>query len=152
MRRESVLLYLSIEIWCSIIKLIPVNTLSKLRFLCRRFQMIATLSNKLNHYRKISHEIFNTEKLYDLFIDTYNNVLFQRFNYHFSFSTLCYLRYRTQFIKNQFLCSRYRTQFIKNQFLCSSVLSHIFDCPRSEFAINNCHCCSRLQVNPSTFF
>ena len=138
MRRESVLLYLSIEIWCSIIKLIPVNTLSELRFLCRRFQMIATLSNKFNHYRKISNEIFNTKKLYDLFIDTYNNVLFQRFNYHFSFPTLCYLRYRTQ--------------FIKNQFLCSSVLSHIFDCPRSEFAINNCHCCSRLQVNPSTFF
>ena len=44
-------------------------------------------------------------------------------------------------------------QFIKNQFICSNVLSHMFDCPRSEFAINNCYRCSRLRVTSfSTFF
>ena len=97
-----------------------------------------TLSDRLNHYRKISHEIFDTQKLYDLFIDTYHNVLFQRFKYYFNFPTQCYLRYRIQ--------------FIKNQFICSNVLSHLFDCPRSEFGVNNCYRCSRLYVTLSTFF
>ena len=43
-------------------------------------------------------------------------------------------------------------QFIKNQFFCSKVFSHLFDCPRSEFAVNNCYRCFHLYVTPSTFF
>ena len=48
------------------------------------------------------------------------------------FRALCYLRNRMQFIKNKFLCSH--------------ILSHLYDCPRSEFAVNRCYRCSRLHV------
>ena len=43
-------------------------------------------------------------------------------------------------------------QFIKNQFFCSKVFCHLFDCPRSEFAVNNCYRFFRLFVTSSTFF
>ena len=48
------------------------------------------------------------------------------------FRALCYLRNRMQFIKNKFLCSH--------------ILSHLYDCPRSEFAVNRRYRCSRLHV------
>ena len=137
-RGESVLLQLNNEIWPIIIDFIPIRIVSELRFLCRRFHTISTLHNRLNHYRKISHGIFDTGKLYKLFIDNYNNVLFTRFKYYFNLPIVCYLRYRMQFIKNQFLCSH--------------ILSHLLDCPRSEFAVNRCYRCSRLHVTKQPTF
>ena len=131
MKQASNLLYLSNEIWSQIIGYIPVTTLSKLRFLCRQFQTIVTLSKRLEHYRKISHEICDTEKLYGVFIDSYN-LLLRNLTYYFDFPSRCYLRYRLQ--------------FLKNLFILSGILCHMFYCPRSEFAVNNCYCCAILHV------
>ena len=101
--------------------------------------MISTLCHRLNYYRTISRKILNVKKLYELFVHLYENVLFSRFRYYFNKSTLCYLRYRMQFIKNQFFCSH--------------ILSHMFDCPRSKFSISKCHYCSPLYIgNQPTIF
>ena len=95
--------------------------------------MTASLSRKINYYRIISHEIFDTNKLYKLFIDLYNNFLFNdKFKWYFDHETCCYLRY----------CLKP----VKNLFLCSNVLMHFFNCPRSNYAVNNCKQCSRLFV------
>ena len=131
MKRASDLLYLSNEIWSQIIEYIPVTTLSELRFLCRRFQTIVTFSKRLEHYRKISHEICDTEKLYHVFIDCYN-LLLRNLTYYFNFPSRCYLRYRLQ--------------FLKNLFIPSGILCHMFYCPRSEFAVSNCYRCAMLHV------
>ena len=72
-------------------------------------------------------------------METYDNVLFKRFKYFFNFPTFCYLKYRMQ--------------FFKNTFIPSGILSHMFHCPRSEFAVNKCYRCALLHANSHpTFF
>ena len=138
-RGELILLKLSNEIWQKIVIFISVKIVFELRFLNKRFNTISTLCDRLYYYRRISHEILNVEKLYELFVNLYQNVLFSRFRYYFNKPTLFYLR-----------C---RMQFMKNQFRCSHILSHMFDCPRSKFCSNNCNYCSRLYIdNQPTFF
>ena len=58
--RESVLLYLNEEAWMTILQFLTNNELYQLKFLCRRFYMIISLSpffKKLDYYREIAHEL-----------------------------------------------------------------------------------------------
>ena len=47
-----------------------------------------------------------------------------------------------------FLFLKYSFDRLKNLFMTSNCLFHLFSCPRSEYAKNNCICCSRLHVEP----
>ena len=58
--RESVLLYLNDNVWMIILQFLTNNELYQLKFLCRRFYMIISLSpffKKLDYYREIAHEL-----------------------------------------------------------------------------------------------
>ena len=72
-------------------------------------------------------------KFFKLFIDLYNNFLFDpTFRFHFEQPTYLYLKYRLE--------------PVKNLFLCSNVLFHLFNCPRSNYAVSNY--CSHLYIDP----
>ena len=125
--RETVLLYLNEEAWMTILQFLTNNELYQLKFLCRRFYMIISLSpffKKLDYYREIAHDIVDTDKLYECFIDLYDNFLFSKLSQEFQSSTLSSL-------KNHL-------EPVKNYFLCSNVLFHLFNCPRSNYAVSNC--------------
>ena len=99
--------------------------------------MIISLSSffkKLDYYREIAHDIVDTDKLYECFIDLYDNFLFSKLSQEFQLSTL-------SFLKNHL-------EPVKNYFLCSNVLFHLFSCPRSNYAVNPCALCSRLYIDP----
>ena len=74
--KESVLLYLNDEVWMIILQFLMNNELYQLKFLCRRFYMIISLSpffKKLDYYREIAHDIVDMDKLYECFTDLYDN-------------------------------------------------------------------------------
>ena len=99
--------------------------------------MIISLSSffkKLDYYREIAHDIVDTDKLYECFIDLYDNFLFSKLSQEFQLSTL-------SFLKNHL-------EPVKNYFLCSNVLFHLFNCPRSNYAVNHCALCSQLCIDP----
>ena len=130
MMRESVsmLLYLNGNVWRIILQFLTNNELYQLKFLCRRFHMIISLSpffKKLDYYREIAHDIVDTDKLYECFIDLYDNFLFSNLSQEFKLSTL---------------------SFLKNHL--EPVLFHLFNCPRSNYAVNHCALCSRLYIDP----
>ena len=126
----SCLLFLSNEIWKQIIDYIPIKTLSELRFISKRFRTITTLSKRLEYYRQLSHRICEVNRLHNDFAETYDE-LHGRFCYYFNSRTRLYLKYRMQ--------------FIKNVFAPSNIHSHMFECPRSEYAINKCSSCPMLH-------
>ena len=50
--------------------------------------MAFTLLKKLDYYREIAHDIVDTDKLYECFIDLYDNFLFSKLFQQFQSSTL----------------------------------------------------------------
>ena len=139
--RESVLLYLNDNVWMIILQFLTNNELYQLKFLCRRFYMIISLSpffKKLDYYREIAHDIVDTDKLYECFIDLYDNFLFSKLSQEFQLSTLSFLKNHLEPVKNYFLCFIY----------VFYVLFHLFNCPRSNYAVNHCALCSRLYIDP----
>ena len=44
---------------------------------------------------------------------------------------------------------KYSFNRLKNLFITSNCLFHLFSCPRSDYAKNNCICCSRLYIDAS---
>ena len=102
--------------------------------------MIISLSpffKKLDYYREIAHDIVDTDKLYEYFIDLYDNFLFSKLSQEFQSSTLSSL-------KNHL-------EPVKNYFLCSNVLFHLFNGPGSNYAVNDCSLCSRLYIDPLVY-
>ena len=135
--RERVLLYLNDDVWMIISQFLMNNELYQLKFLCQRFYMIISLSpfiKKLDYYGEFAHNIVDTDKLYDCFIDLYDNFLFSKLSQEFQLSTL-------SFLKNHL-------EPVENYFLCSNDLFHLFNCSRSNYAVNHCALCSRLYIRP----
>ena len=65
--RESVLLYLNADVWMIILQFLTNNELYQLKFLCRRFYMIISLSSffkKFDYYREIAYDFVEIDKLY----------------------------------------------------------------------------------------
>ena len=108
--------------------------------LCPRFYMIILLSpffKKLDYYREIVHDIVNMDKLHECFIDLYHNFVFSKLSQQFQSLTL-------SFLKNHL-------EPVKNYFLCFNVLFHLFNCPRSNYAVNDCFLCSRFYIGPLVY-
>ena len=47
--------------------------------------------------------------------------------------------------------SRCYLEPVKNYFLCSNVSFHLLNCPRSNYAVNDCSVCSRLYIDPLVY-
>ena len=139
-KRESVLLYLNDDFWMMNLQFLTNSELYQLKFLSRRFYMIISLSlffKKLDYYREIAHDIVGTDKLYKCFIDLYDSFLFSKLSQEFQSSTLSF--------------SKNHLEPVKNYFLCSNIFFHLFNCPRSNYAVNNCSLCSRLFIDPLVY-
>ena len=135
--RESVLLYLNDNVWMKILQFLTNNELYQLKFLSQRFYLIVLLSpffKKLDYYWEIAHDIVDTDKLHECFIDLYDNFLSSKLSQEFQLSTLSF--------------SKNHLKPLKNYFLCSNVLFYLFNCPRSNYAVNHCALCSLLYIDP----
>ena len=81
----------------------------------------------------ISHDIIDVKKYYENFIQLFNDVLLNNLS--------------KQFDKSIYLYLKFSLEPVKNLLLVSNVLSHLFTCPRSNYAKNDCSFCSRLLFN-----
>ena len=81
------------------------NELCQLKFCCRRFYMIISLLpffKKLDYYREIAYDTVDTDKLYECFIDLYNNFIFPKMSQEFQLSTVSFLKNHPEPVKNYF--------------------------------------------------
>ena len=81
----------------------------------------------------ISHDIIDVKKYYENFIQLFNDVLLNNLS--------------KQFDKSIYLYLKFSLEPVKNLLLVSNVLSHLFTCPKSNYAKNDCSFCSRLLFN-----
>ena len=128
------LLSLNNEIWSIIIEFPSIKELYSLKFSCKRFNTVVSLSKKIDYYRMILHSIVDVKKYYECFIRLFNDVLLYRLSEQFDKSTYIYLKLNLE--------------PVKNLFLVFNVLLHLFTCPRSNYAKNDCNFCSRLYFDP----
>ena len=94
----------------------------------------------MKYYSDNSPKIFNVNQYHDMFFILFNNLL----------NSL-----KVKFSETTFLLLKYSLDDLKNLFMISNCLSHLFSCPRSVFARNDCLYCSRLfieeNIRPKNF-
>ena len=71
----------------------------------------------------ISHDIIDVKKYYENFIQLFNDVLLNNLS--------------KQFDKSIYLYLKFSLEPVKNLLLVSNVLSHLFTCPKSNYAKND---------------
>ena len=120
------------EIWTLILDFLPLKDVFSLKFLYKRFYHISFLKKKLRYFTINSHKIFEVTEYYDMFFYMFNNLL-NNLKMKFDVST--------------FLLLKYSLEDLKNLFMISNCLYHLFSCPRSVFARNDCVYCSRLYIS-----
>ena len=119
------------EIWTLILDFLPLKDVFSLKFLSKRFYHISFLKKKLRYLTINSHKIFEVTEYYDMFFYMFNNLL-NNLKMKFDVST--------------FLLLKYSLEDLKNLFMISNCLYHLFNCPRSVFAKNDCVYCSRIYI------
>ena len=78
-----------------------------------------------------SRKIFEVNEYYDMFFYLFNNLL---------------NNLKMKFNETTFLLLKYSLDDLKNLFMISNCLYHLFSCPRSVFARNDCVYCSRIFI------
>ena len=119
------------EIWTLILDFLPLKDVFSLKVLSKRFYHISFLKKKLRYFTINSHKIFEVTEYYDMFFYMFNNLL-NNLKMKFDVST--------------FLLLKYSLEDLKNLFMISNCLYHLFNCPRSVFAKNDCVYCSQVYI------
>ena len=132
-QKELDIIDLPDEIWVMILKFLSSDDVLSFKFLSKRFYKISFSDKKLKYFNSISHKIFEVDDYYDTFF----NMLIDLLN-----------KFKMNFDEVTFLFLKYSFEDFKNLFMISNCLYHLFSCPRSIFARNNCIYCSRLYVSP----
>ena len=114
-----------------ILNFLPLRDIILLKFLSKRFYRLTFLNKKLKYFNLNSHGIFDVNEYYNTFLCFFDDLL-KRFKMKFDFSTYLFLKYSFE--------------DLKNQSMISNCLYHLFNCPRSIFARNDCLNCSRTYV------
>ena len=114
-----------------ILNFLPLRDIILLKFLSKRFCRLTFLNKKLKYFNLNSHGIFDVNEYYNTFLCFFDDLL-KRFKMKFDFSTYLFLKYSFE--------------DLKNQSMISNCLYHLFNCPRSIFARNDCLSCSRTYV------
>ena len=122
------LVYLPDEVWTEKTKNLSIEEVYSFKFLCKRFYKIALLHKKIRYFTVISHKMFDVNDYYNTFFLMVKNLLIDDLT---------------------FLFLKYTFDRLKNLFMISNCLFHLFSCPRSDYAKNNCICCSRLYIDAS---
>ena len=104
-----------------------------LKFLSKRFYRISFFGKKLRYFTIFSHKIFDVNNYYNMFFYLFNDLL---------------NNFKMNFDQVTFHLLKYSFEDFKNLFMISNCFNHLFSCPRSIFARNNCMYCSRLYILP----
>ena len=120
------------EIWFLIFKFLNFEDIFKFKFLSKRGNEIYFLLGEKRLFFLIqkSKKIFNVEIFYDKVQQFFNKELFTEIKEEFSFI--------------KYLLLIFLFEEIYNDLSLSNFFSHLFYCPRSIFAKNNCLKCSRV--------
>ena len=131
--KESIIVDLPDEIWTLILKFLSLQDVLSFKFLSKRFYRISFFDKKIKYFKTISHNTFKVDEYYDTFLNLLTDLL---------------NKFKMNFDKLTFFFLKYSFEDFKNLFMISNCFYHLFSCPRSIFARNNCVCCSRLYVSP----
>ena len=85
----------------------------------------------MRYHRVNSRKIFDVNQYYDMFFYLFDNLL---------------NKLKMKFNESTFLLLKYSLDDLKNLSMISNCLYHLFSCPRSVFARNDCFYCSRLFI------
>ena len=140
-RNDGIILWLPIEIWIIIFKFLQLKDLFNFKFLSRKANSIyfsVGKDKKLFFLIETSKEIFDVNDYY------YNFKILLQEKFIFD------LKRRFSFAKYLYL--RSSLEEISREITISNILFHLFYCPRSSFAKNECICArlflkKELQVN-----
>ena len=119
------------EIWSLILNFLSLSDIFLLRTLSKRFYQISFLKKKMRYFSIKSRKFFEVNEHYDMFFYLFNKLL---------------NNLKMKFNETTFLLLKYSLNDLKNLFMISNFLYHLFSCPRSVFARNNCLYCSRLFI------
>ena len=86
----------------------------------------------MDFFSNNSHKIFEVNEYYDMFFYLFNDLL---------------NKLKMKFNQTTFFLLKYSLDDLKNLFVISNCLYHLFSCPRSVFARNDCFYCSRLFIS-----
>ena len=120
------------EIWVKIMTFLFLYDIFKFRFLSKRFNEIFFLNKEVRSFIELSKRIFCVDDYYNKLIFFLEKNLLLRVKKRCDYSTFLFLKYSVEEIINE--CT------------ISDCLLHLFDCPRSIFARNDCIYCSRVFV------
>ena len=129
--KQSPILDLPIEIWQMILEFVSTRDIISFKFLSKRFYRLSFLKKDLKYLIENSCKIFDVNDYYFMFSYFYHELL--RF-FEVKFDHVTYL-----FLKFSF-------EDLKNQITISNCLNHLFFCPRSFYAKNDCLNCSRAYI------
>ena len=129
--KQSPIVDLPIEIWEMILDFVSIRDIISFKFLSKRFYQLSFLKKDLKYLIENSCKIFDVNDYYFMFSHFYHELL--RF-FEVKFDHVTYL-----FLKFSF-------EDLKNQITISNCLNHLFFCPRSFYAKNDCLNCSRAYI------
>ena len=131
--KESIFVDLPDEIWTLILKYLSAEDIFSFKFLSTRFYRISLFDKKLKFFTVNTHKIFEVNDYHEMFFYMLKDLL----NF-----------FKKEFDDLTFLFLRYSFEDLKHLFMIPNCLYHLFSCPRSSYAKNECKHCSRLYISP----
>ena len=132
--KESLFVDLPDEIWTMILKYLSTEDIFSFKFLSKRFYRISFFDKKLKFFTVNAHKIFEVNEYYEMFFYMLKDLL-NIFKKEFDDSIF-------------FLLLKYSFEDLKNLFMISNCLYHLFSCPRTTYAKNECKHCPRVYISP----
>ena len=132
---------LPIEIWLLIFRFLTLSDVCKFKFLSKRSNSIYFSIGRdlgLNFLVDNAKKIFNVDEYYETMKVFFVEELYRQIKSELNFSTRVFLSYSLE-------------NFLRMTTI-SNTLLHLFYCPRSFFAKNDCLLCSRLFVKTDLDF
>ena len=114
-----------------ILDFVSIRDVISFKFLSQRFYRLSFLKKQLNYLIEKSCKIFDINEYYSMFSYFFHDLL-RFFESKFDFSTYLFLKFSFE--------------DLKNQITISNCLNHLFFCPRSFYAKNDCLNCSRAYI------
>ena len=119
------------EIWAVILKYLNYADILSIKLLSKRCFNISFLNGRFKYFRGLAKQLTDCSVYYQE-INAFFDNLIQKLKSDISLANWLYLNY----FFNQ----------LKDDLLLSSCFCHLFHCPRSLFAKNNCQLCSRRFI------
>ena len=132
--KESLFVDLPDEIWTMILKYLSTEDIFSFKFLSKSFYRISFFDKKLKLFTVNAYKIFEVNDYYEIFFYMLKDLL-NIFKKEFDDSTF-------------FLLLKYSFEDLKNLFMISNCLYHLFSCPRTTYAKNECKHCPRVYISP----